>query len=146
MTPVVDSSSSFRETLIAGRFRLQQQIGTGGMAEVFLALDEQTQTFCALKLLSRHDDPELRRRFEQEAAVLHQIQHPGIVRYHAHGYTSTGIPFLAMEKLEGEDLGQRLVRKPLTTVETISIGQAVLSALHAAHEAGLVHREQNSGW
>lgn len=141
MTTVVDSSPFPEEPLIAGRFRLQQQIGIGGMAEVFLAIDEHTQTSCALKLLSRHEDPELRRRFEQESAVLLQIEHPGIVRYHAHGYTSAGIPFLAMERLEGEDLGQRLGRKPLTIAETISVGKAVLSALHAAHQAGLVHRD-----
>lgn len=125
----------------AGRFRLQRQLGSGGMADVYLSFDEETQTPCAIKLLSQHSDPEQRQRFFREASVLSQLQHPGIVRYHAHGYTEQGVPYLAMELLEGEDLCQRLLRKPLTAAETLVLAQAVLSALTAAHQAGIIHRD-----
>lgn len=138
-----DGGDVFRTSapLLGERFRLQGKLGSGGMAEVFLAFDEQTQTPCAVKLLQQHDDPEQRTRFLREATVLSRLQHPGIVRYHAHGFTDSGTPFLAMERLAGEDLSQRLLRKPLSTVETLALASAVLSALHAAHQSGIVHRD-----
>lgn len=137
-----DVSIAIPETrLIGNRFRLQRKVGSGGMGEVYLALDERTQEPCALKLFAQSDEPAAQIRFEREAAVLATLTHPGIVGYRAHGYTSEAAPFLVMEWLDGEDLSQRLVRKPLTVQETLSLGNSVLSALAAAHHEGIIHRD-----
>src|SRR5262249_9775038 len=80
-------------------------------------------------------------RFAREAAILANLFHPGIVRYVAHGTTPSGDPFLAMEWLEGEDLGARLAREPLTTAQRLTLVQRATRALALAHGRGVVHRD-----
>src|SRR3954466_11554068 len=96
--------------LLDGRFRLEREAGAGGMGVVFQAHDLHTQEAVAIKLL--HGGRAASARFPGEARVLAQLKHPAIVRYVAHG-ESAGSMFLAMEWLEGEDLGERLSPGPL---------------------------------
>src|SRR6266700_1424402 len=101
---------------VAGRFRLEQEAGSGGMGTVYRALDLTCGRPVAVKILNGR---ELRdqRRFEQEAAILATLSHPAIVRYLAHGIDDSGDPgalFLAMEWLEGEDLAARIGRQDLS--------------------------------
>src|SRR5678815_5699148 len=70
-------------------------------------------------------------RFAREIQLLSELTHPGIVRYVAHGTTSTGTMFLAMEWLDGEDLGPRLEREPLTIGESVTLVTRVAEALGA---------------
>lgn len=80
-------------------------------------------------------------RFAREASVLEALQHPGIVRWLAHGENERGEPWLAMEWLEGEDLAARLERAPLTAAESVALVVRVAEALALAHAAGVVHRD-----
>ena len=126
--------------VLADRFELEKVVGTGGMGEVYRARDRLTGKPVAVKLLfaSLHGDVD---RFQREALLLAELHHPRIVRYVAHGLTPTGRAYLAMEWLEGEDLGDRLTRRPLSIAETIAVGRRLAEALAALHERGIVHRD-----
>jgi len=126
--------------LIADRFRVEALAGRGGMGAVYRAYDLSEQTTVALKVIgpARVDGDE---RFAREARVLAELSHPAIVRYVAHGSTSRGAPFLAMEWLEGEDLAQLLAREQLSPAESFALFRRVIEGVGAAHERGVVHRD-----
>ena len=126
--------------LVDARFEVVRLAGRGGMGEVYQARDRQSGDTVAVKVL-RGDALDLRARFEREARVLAELRHPGIVRYVAHGLLPSDEVYLAMEWLEGEDLGQRLRRGVLSVAETLSIVTAAADALDLAHERGIVHRD-----
>jgi serine/threonine protein kinase len=92
--------------LIAGRFEIERLASTGGMGLVYRAIDRRTGGPVALKSLHRPDTG--LDRFEREAEVLAELDHPAIVRYVAHGRDGDGHGWLAIEWLEGADLGARL--------------------------------------
>ena len=120
--------------LVGERFELEAEAGSGGMGAVFRARDRETGGTVALKVM--HEREHADRRLAREAAALAEIEHPGIVRYVAHGPS-----WIAMEWLEGEDLEQRLLRQGLTLRESIALARCAASALGAAHARGLVHRD-----
>lgn len=128
--------------LFAGRFAIERIAGSGGMGTVYAARDLATEHRVALKLLQAgtHSSGDIE-RFGREASVLAELEHPGIVSYVAHGAAPDGQRFLAMEWLEGEDLGQRLRRGPLSIRDTISLLRQVSSALAIAHAHGVIHRD-----
>ncbi|HLL00360.1 MAG TPA: protein kinase [Myxococcaceae bacterium] len=128
-------------SVIARRFTLQRTAGRGGMGLVFLASDEQTGLPVALKLLHAQGSTQLALRFAREARTLASLRHSGIVTYVDHGLTEEGQPFLAMEWLEGEDLGQRLDRAPLSPSESVELVRRVADALAVAHAQGIIHRD-----
>jgi eukaryotic-like serine/threonine-protein kinase len=127
-------------TVIAGRFTLAAPAGRGGMGSVYRATDTRSGQSVALKLLHA-DSADALQRFTREAAVLASLQHPGIVSYVAHGTADNGLPFLAMEWLEGEDLARRLARQPLSLEESLSLLRSAAQALAAAHQHGVIHRD-----
>jgi eukaryotic-like serine/threonine-protein kinase len=128
--------------IIGDRFVIEALAGSGGMGQVYRALDTRTRQRVALKILHA-GMPALAERFAREARLLAQLEHPNIVRYIAHG---DGAPFyLAMEWLEGEDLGRRLSRGALGIRETISIARCIAEALDVAHQRGVVHRDLKPG-
>jgi tetratricopeptide (TPR) repeat protein len=126
-----------RGDVIAGRFEIERLAGSGGTSEVYRAIDRTTGEVVALKRLL---GPQ-RARFDLEARVLSQIDHPAVVRYVAHGTEPRGERWLAMEWLEGEALSARLARHPLSVRETAAFGFQVADALGAAHARGIVHRD-----
>ncbi|HEY1954653.1 MAG TPA: protein kinase [Polyangiaceae bacterium] len=127
--------------LVAGRFRLEQRVGSGGMGTVYRAIDEETRETVALKVL--HETlPESVERFGREVAALARMSHPGIVRYVAHGDSPA---FVAMEWLEGEDLAQRLRSGPMEIADAIELGVRLADALEHAHGHGIVHRDIKPG-
>ncbi|TKD09421.1 serine/threonine-protein kinase PknK [Polyangium fumosum] len=126
--------------LFGGRFAIERLASAGGMAEVYRALDHATGARVALKVLHAAGAP-FAGHFARESYVLAELDHPGIVRYVAHGAAPSGELFLAMEWLEGEDLAQRLKRGPLSIAETLTLGVRVAEALGAAHARGVVHRD-----
>ncbi len=91
------------------RFVIEREVAAGGMGRVYRARDLQYGRPVAVKVLG-YRDPKARDRFLQEAVMLAEIHHPGIVRYVAHGLMSDGDPYLAMEWLAGEDLAAHLLR------------------------------------
>ncbi|WP_437502413.1 serine/threonine-protein kinase [Sorangium sp. So ce1099] len=119
---------------------LEAQAGAGGMAEVYRARDLERGCAVAIKLLrdtSGADAP----RFQREATLLAELEHPRIVRHVTHGLLPSGALYLAMEWLEGEDLSRRLARGRLEVQEAVEIARCVAEALGAAHARGVVHRD-----
>jgi len=129
--------------VFADRFTVESVAGRGAMGVVYRARDERRDgANVALKVLRAPGQRQpFRERFSREAYILSELRHPGIVAYIDHGITPEGDPFLAMEWLEGEDLGRHLDRVGLTLVETVRMFCAVADALSAAHRRGFVHRD-----
>jgi eukaryotic-like serine/threonine-protein kinase len=122
------------------RFELKSQAGTGGMGTVYQALDRETGELVALKVLQARGMTDAA-RFDQEAIVLRELRHPGIVRYVDHGVTANGDPYIAMEWLEGETLERRLFRGSLPPRALAALASRVLEALATAHAKAVVHRD-----
>ncbi len=122
------------------RFELEQQIGSGGMAEVFRARDAVSGSPVAIKIIAGERNHRTA-RFAREIAVLAGLSHPGIVRYVSHGVTPESRLFLAMEWLDGETLDARLHRGPLPAHEAVTLATRAAEALGAAHARGVVHRD-----
>lgn len=129
-------------TLLFDRFRVLREAGRGGMGVVLRCTDETSGGHVALKLLL---DLEGAERFLRESEILAGLGHPGIVRHVAHGRSETGTPWLAMEWLEGETMGERLRRGPLPAATVKTCAEAIARALGAAHAVGVVHRDVKPG-
>jgi len=126
---------------VAERFELTALIGEGGMGAVWAARHLVTGKAVALKVL-KGSSPEHRRRFVQEARVAAAIRHPNVTEVHDVLELADGQPFLVMDLLEGEPLGDELVRRGALPVEELMpIALEVLAGLGAAHAAGVVHRD-----
>ena len=105
---------------------------------VYRATDRKSQAAVAVKVL-KDPRPEARNAFTAEALLLSELEHPGIVRYLAHGDLAEGGAFLVTEWLEGEDLGARLRRGRLSTEDAITLVVRAANVLAAAHARGVVH-------
>ena len=128
--------------LVAERYRIRSVLGAGGMGAVLEAVHEQLGTPIALKLLRPSlDDEESVERFFREAQATSRIQNEHVVKVWDVGRTREGIPFLAMEKLEGEDLGQRLAAAPLPLTLAVDCVLQAAEGLKQAHEVGIIHRD-----
>jgi eukaryotic-like serine/threonine-protein kinase len=120
------------------------QLGGGGMAQIYLAENAFTKQAVAIKVLgggeAKHDN--LRERFFREVRTIDGLRHPNIVQLLDAGARKDGAPYLVMEYLFGESLGDRLRRQPqLEVSEALWIARQVASALAAAHAAGVIHRD-----
>ena len=100
-----------------GPYEIQSPLGAGGMGEVYRARDTRLDRTVAIKVLNSQlvASAELRARFEREAKIISQLQHPHICVLHDIGHQD-GTDFLVMEYLEGETLADRLDKGPLTTL------------------------------
>ncbi len=144
----VRPTASSQRTVIVGRYTIKSLIGEGGMARVYAADDGQSGARVAVKVLSRlyAGDPRERERFVREAKTIARIAHPSVVKLLDSGAQEDGRPYLVMELLEGESLAERLKRDGRVDVElALSIGADVARGLHAAHMAGVVHRDVKPG-
>jgi serine/threonine protein kinase len=130
-------------TELADRYQLGEVIGRGGMAEVRAGHDLRLDRPVAVKLL-RSDiahQPGVRQRFESEARLAARLAHPNVVAVYDSGETPEGVPFIVMERLPGSTLADRLRAGPLSEAEVRELARQVLSALQAAHCAGVMHRD-----
>jgi serine/threonine protein kinase/tetratricopeptide (TPR) repeat protein len=123
-------------------YRILNQLGAGGMGEVYLAEDARLGRKVALKLLPARftADEERVRRFEQEARAASALNHPNIVTIYDIGQAD-GVHFIAAEFVEGGTLRQRLAQGRVALSETLEVAIQVASALQAAHDAGITHRD-----
>jgi serine/threonine protein kinase len=140
--------------LVAGRFRVDREVGRGGVGIVYHAWDVATDRAVALKIIAGTGaDSAEHARFTREGQLLAELDHPGIVRVIAFGTLEAGslgpsgrrlddnAPYVAMEWLEGEDAAARQQHAPLSLRQALSVGAQIARALAAAHVAGVVHRD-----
>jgi serine/threonine protein kinase len=130
--------------LLAGKYRVGDRLGSGGMGEVYEAVQEGLGRRVAVKVMSgpMASDPQLLERFQREARAVAALGHPHIVQVTDFQDNPGEPPFLVMERLIGESLGDLLEREPMVTPpRACRIAEQTLSALSAAHDAGLVHRD-----
>jgi ABC-type amino acid transport substrate-binding protein/predicted Ser/Thr protein kinase len=127
-----------------GHYQLQQLIGRGGMGEVYLAYDTNTDRVVALKVLPHHmaEDATFQHRFRRESQAAAGLNEPHVVPIHSYGEID-GRLYLDMRLIEGRNLGTILneTEKPLGPAFASMVVDQVAAALDAAHEAGLIHRD-----
>ncbi|MDY6996172.1 MAG: serine/threonine-protein kinase [Actinomycetota bacterium] len=128
--------------LVAGRYEIGDVLGHGGMAEVRDGWDTRLDRAVAVKLLhpTLTTQPELRRRFDEEARVAGRLSHPAVVAVYDQGI-HRGAPFIVMERLPGDTLAGVIARGPLPPQWVHVMLDDVLGALAAAHRAGVLHRD-----
>jgi serine/threonine-protein kinase len=129
--------------LFDDRYRLERKIGSGGMADVYLAVDESLGRQVAIKILSDRyaSDPGFVERFRREASAAAGLNHPNIVAVYDRG-EAEGTYYIAMEYLDGPTLKDEITRRaPLPEAEAIAFATQALDALDFAHRRGVIHRD-----
>jgi len=129
---------------VFGNYRIVRLLGEGGFGEVYLAENPLLERRAAVKVLHTGlaQDPELVRRFLNEARAASAIRHPNIIEVFDAGITPEGAPYILMEFLEGVSLQKRLADQGRLGVDLVlDIARQAGSALGAAHAAGIVHRD-----
>jgi len=125
--------------LVAGRYRLEEKIGQGGMAAVFRARDLELEEDVALKVFLQTTAETAIARFKQELKLSRQLLHPNIIRLYDIGLHG-GHRYISMELLRGESLKERMAR-PMPYAEALDYLVQACRGLQAAHEAGVIHRD-----
>src|SRR5204863_960614 len=136
-------SDTLLNTLFDGRYRIVRKLGTGGMANVYLAEDEVLGRRVAIKILNdRHaGDDQFVERFRREAKNAASLSHPNIVSIYDRG-EAEGTYYIAMEYLDGRSLKEMITaRGPAPIPVAVDYARQILSALRIAHRQGLVHRD-----
>ena len=141
--PFMASGDHLIDTLFDGRYLIIRKLGSGGMANVYLAMDQELGRRVAIKILDdRHaSDAQFVERFRREAQNAAGLSHPSIVSIYDRG-DSEGTYYIAMEHVEGRTLKELLVaRGPSPLGIAIDYTRQILSALRFAHRNGIVHRD-----
>ena len=125
-----------------GPYQLLGPLGAGGMGEVYRALDPRIGRQVALKLLPEAlaNDPDRRRRFEQEARLTASLNHPNVMAIYDVGLDQHP-PYIVAELVEGEPLRTLIYAGPMPVRKTVDIAAQIASGLAAAHDLGIVHRD-----
>ncbi|MEV6520867.1 serine/threonine-protein kinase [Longispora sp. NPDC051575] len=128
--------------ILAGRFRLEGELGYGGTASVWRGRDLRLDRPVAVKVLRRSGftDPAAVLRFAREARTVERLRHPNIVAGYATG-TDDADPYLVLELVEGRSLADLLADGPLTVARCVDLARQTCAGLAAAHAAGIVHRD-----
>src|SRR5580765_2786509 len=127
---------------LVGHYRVLEQIGSGGMGDVFRARDERLGRDVALKLIrpAFSDNPDHLRRFEQEARAAAALNHPNILAIFDVGFEGTA-PYIVSQLLEGKTLRQRLYDGPIPVRQASGYALQITQGLTAAHERHIVQRD-----
>jgi eukaryotic-like serine/threonine-protein kinase len=136
-------SDSLIDTLFDGRYRIQRKLGAGGMADVYLAEDQELGRRVAIKILnSRHgNDDQFIERFRREAKNAAALNHPNIVSIYDRGEAEDTY-YIAMEFLDGRTLKELIVSRGAAPINVaVEYARQILSALRFAHRHGIVHRD-----
>jgi serine/threonine-protein kinase len=129
-------------TVLAGRYRLDEQLASGGMAQVWRGTDEVLRRSVAVKILHPHmaTDDTFVARFRQEAIAVARLSHPAIVSVYD-TCSDGGVEAIVMELVKGHNLRYRLDAGPIDAWSAAGVAAQVAGALDVAHAAGLVHRD-----
>src|SRR5215218_5188307 len=133
--------------LLDGRYQITQRLARGGMATVYRAVDMRLTRTVAVKVMhvGLGDEAEFARKFDREARAAAKLSHPNVVSVFDQGQDVEGSnsrPYIVMEYVEGQTLRDVLNREaPLPPARALELMEPVLTALAAAHDAGLVHRD-----
>src|SRR5262245_36291287 len=128
--------------IIAGRYKILAELGSGGMGEVYRAFDERLSREVAVKILPDRvqSDEKALSRFDKETKALAALSHPNILSIYDSG-TDQGICYAITELLRGETLRQTLKGSPLSWKKAVEIAIPIADGLSAAHAAGIIHRD-----
>ncbi len=141
--PEDDADQRLGQT-VDGRYEIQRILGEGGMGTVYLVRHVSLERAFALKAMRRElaSEPDVARRFIQEAKAAAAICHPGVVQITDFGALASGEPYFVMDLAEGRSLGREIrERGALDALRAAAILRQVADALGAAHEAGVIHRD-----
>lgn len=130
-------------TLLGGRYRIERELGAGGMARVYQAHDTAIDRFVAVKVLREQfeDDPVFRERFAREARAAGRLSHPNIVAVYDVG-RENGSSYIVMQLVKGKTLRELLVEHGRMPVSRVAeIGSQIANALGFAHAQGIIHRD-----
>src|SRR6202790_1976890 len=127
---------------LLGHYRILEKIGSGGMGEVFRAPDERLGGEGELRVIrpASRDNPDLRRRVEQEGGAAAALNHPNILAIYDVGFEGSA-PYIVSELLEGKNLRQRLEEGTIPVREAADYALQIAHGLTAAHERKIVHRD-----
>jgi len=139
----MSTSDTLINTLFDGRYRIVRKLGSGGMANVYLAEDEDLGRRVAIKILNERyaNDDLFIERFRREAKSAAALSHPNIVSVYDRG-EAEGTYYIAMEVIEGRSLKELIMtRGPLPIEEALAYTHEILEALRFAHRHGIIHRD-----
>src|SRR5438132_1039338 len=127
-------------------YRIEDELGRGGMGVVYRAHDLRLEREVALKVLPAGllADEAARKRFRKEALALSQLYHPNIATVHDFD-TGEGVDFLVLEHIHGTSLNEKLAAGPVVEKELVGLAIQLALGLAAAHEQGIVHRDLKPG-
>ncbi len=140
---LIDTRELEPGTLIRGKYRIERQLGRGGMGTVYLAEHILLNRQRALKFISSElsQDATFLRRFRREAQAATELLHPNVVQVVDLDQAEDGSPYIAMEFVDGPDLRHALAAAPFSIERTLSIVRGIAQGLGAAHAKGIVHRD-----
>jgi len=146
------STASFPASAIGpgsqiGRFRVEHELGRGGMGIVYLAHDTKLDRPVAIKSLPAEltGNAMIRKRWKREAQVLASLNHPNIATIYEELEEAEGVGYLILEYVAGDTLTQRIAQRGLKLQEALSIALQVAEAVAAAHEKDIIHRDLKPG-
>jgi serine/threonine-protein kinase len=140
---VEDAGQGVEPGALVGEYRIEGELGAGGMGRVYAAIHPVIAKRAAIKVLHPElsRDPAAVERFVREARVVNEIGHPNIVDIFAFGTLADGRNYFVMEQLRGESLKARMQRARLSLDEVRAVLATIATALEAAHKVGVVHRD-----
>ncbi|MEL6306722.1 MAG: serine/threonine-protein kinase [Chloroflexota bacterium] len=143
------SDNNKKDNLIGadlGPFTILEEIGRGGMATVYSAMQHSMNRKVAVKILPRHfmHDPDFIERFEREVEVISALEHPHILPIYDYG-EADGVPYIAMRYLGGGSMAQMIRRGTVPLKELVKPFDQITQALDYAHQQGIIHRDLKPG-
>jgi serine/threonine protein kinase len=147
VTPSTPQPPVFTPGERLGPYRIEGELGRGGMGVVYLARDLRLDREVAVKTLPPHltSNPEALERMTREARLLASLDHPGIAMIHGMEEDARGARYLVLERVRGVTLAARLRSGPMPPAEALVLATQIAEALQAAHEGGVIHRDLKPG-